>query len=83
MPLERQVESFSMLKSIIDNNYNFSDRDVAREFFTKLTSLYKNWNYTPLGTPEYDRYRQDIASLVEQNEGRPERRASDREAPRG
>ena len=83
MPLERQVESFGRLKTIIDNSYNFTDRDAARDFFTRLTSLYKNWNYTPPGTPEYDRYSQEIMSLVEQHEGRPERRSSDRKGSHG
>lgn len=79
MSRERQAESFRLLKSIIDNNYRFQDRDAARHFFTRLTSLYKNWNYSPPGSAEFERYRQEIVSLVEQSEGRPERRASGRD----
>jgi V/A-type H+-transporting ATPase subunit A len=79
MSLERQAESFKMLQGIIGNSYAFTDRDHARDFFTNLTSLYKNWNYAPPGTPEYDRYRQEITDLVEQHDGRPERRSSGRD----
>ena len=79
MSRERQGESFRFLKSLIDMNYDFSERDDAREFFTRLTSLYKNWNYSPAGSEDYRRYKEEIAALTQRHEGRPERRSADRE----
>jgi V/A-type H+-transporting ATPase subunit A len=79
MSRERQGESFRFLKSLIDMNYDFSERDDAREFFTRLTSLYKNWNYSPAGSEDYRRYKEEIATLTQRHEGRPERRSADRE----
>ena len=55
------------------------ERDDAREFFTRLTSLYKNWNYSPAGSEDYRRYKEEIATLTQRHEGRPERRSADRE----
>ena len=78
MSRERQGESFRFLKSLIDMNYDFSERDDAREFFTRLTSLYKNWNYSPAGSEDYRRYKKEIATLVQRHEGHPERRSADR-----
>ena len=46
MPRKRQLESFSLLKSIVDREYHFDDKEKAHEFFTKITSLYKNLNYS-------------------------------------
>jgi V/A-type H+-transporting ATPase subunit A len=78
MPRERQVESFRFLKQVIDNNYEFSDRDAARDFFTQLTSLYKNWNYSVAESAEYERYRDQINTLVDKHKGPPDRRISER-----
>jgi V/A-type H+/Na+-transporting ATPase subunit A len=61
---ERQLKSFRLLKSLIDADYQFADKDVARSFFTELTSLYKNWNYSALNSADYQRYQQDIIALA-------------------
>lgn len=63
MPRERQLESFKLLKELIKGEYNFKDKDEVREFFTHLTSFYKNWNYSKSGSPDYDRYRKEIGDL--------------------
>ncbi len=78
MSLERQAESFRTLKSIVDNHYDFDQREQAREFFTRLTSLYRNWNYSSPDSAEYARYRKEIEALVDEHKGYPERRAADR-----
>jgi len=63
-PRERQLESFRLLKRIVDARYDFPDKETARDFFVKLTALYKNWNYSPPESPEYRRYRKEIEKLV-------------------
>ena len=64
MPRARQLESFQLLKGIIEADYKFKDKDEARSFFTELTSLYKNWNYSASDSTEFDRYRKEIMVLV-------------------
>jgi V/A-type H+-transporting ATPase subunit A len=64
MSLERQQESFQILKGLIQRDYRFSDRDEAREFFTRLTGLYKNFNYAGPETPDYKKYEQEIEDLA-------------------
>jgi len=54
VPRERQLESLRLMNDLIDRKYEFTSRDEAREFFTKVTGLYKNWNYSPAGSPEYE-----------------------------
>lgn len=66
MPRERQVESFHLLKKLLQQEYRFQERDEARDFFTRLTGLYKNYNYSAPETPEYARYRQEIEELAAQ-----------------
>ncbi len=64
MPRERQIESFDLLRSLIDREYEFADKDVAREYFTKLTSLYKNLNYSSPESSDFARYREEIRELA-------------------
>jgi len=54
--LDRQKESFQFLKKLLDKPYRFRDMNEAREFFTRLTALYKNLNYTPADSPDYRKY---------------------------
>ncbi|MGD2217737.1 MAG: V-type ATP synthase subunit A, partial [Gemmatimonadales bacterium] len=65
MPLERQKLSFELAKEIVEADYDIDDRDEARDFFTRLISLYKNFNYSPDDTAEYDRYIKEIRELVD------------------
>jgi V/A-type H+-transporting ATPase subunit A len=64
MPLERQQESFTLLKGIIEKDYRFEDKDAARDFFTRVTGLYKNYNYSPADSQAYQKYRGEIEALV-------------------
>ncbi len=64
MSRERQLESFQLLKGLIDARYDFKDKEAARDFFTELTSLYKNWNYSVPDSVDFDRYRHDIVTLA-------------------
>jgi V/A-type H+/Na+-transporting ATPase subunit A len=64
VPRERQLESFRLLKRVIERDYPFKDKDEARAFFTRLTGLYRNWNYAPPASPDYQRYWQQIEALA-------------------
>lgn len=64
MSRERQVESFNLLKSLVDRTYNFDDKEKSRDFFTKITSHYKNLNYSSCNSPEYTDYKNKIINLL-------------------
>jgi V/A-type H+/Na+-transporting ATPase subunit A len=63
MPLDRQLESFQLVKKLIQQAYRFENKDVARQTFTTITGLYKNLNYSPRTSPEYERYHREIEAL--------------------
>ncbi len=65
MPLDRQLESFHLVKALIQKKYRFEDKDDARKMFTQITGLYKNLNYSPRTSPEYDRYRKEIEEMAD------------------
>ncbi len=64
MSLERQQKSFQFLKGLIETEYRFKDKDDTRDFFTRITGAYKNLNYSPEESPDYERYRQEIEKLA-------------------
>ena len=66
MPLDRQLESFHLAKSLIQQEYRFKDKDEARRMFTQITGLYKNLNYSADTSSEYQRYRREIEEMAEQ-----------------
>lgn len=67
MSRERQQESFSLLMDLIDRDFSFTGKDEARDFFTRLTGLYKNWNYSAIDTPEFKSYRDEIETMADKN----------------
>jgi len=63
MPLERQKESFLLVKRLVERDYRFRDKEQARDYFTQLTGLFKNLNYSPPQSPDYERYLARIEDL--------------------
>ena len=70
MSRERQIESFRLVESLVNADYDFTDRDAARDFFTRLTGLYKNWNYAAPDSPDFERYRAEIVRLAREHGAR-------------
>jgi len=64
VPLDRQKEVFALVRGLIQRDYPFSDKDEAHRFFTRLTGLLKNLNYTARNAPEYSAYLAQIDELV-------------------
>ncbi len=65
MPLDGQKRSFELVKKIVEADYATEDRDEARDFFTRLISLYKNLNYSPDDSAEYARYLRENKAAVD------------------
>ncbi|MCV6597507.1 MAG: V-type ATP synthase subunit A [Mangrovicoccus sp.] len=61
VPLERQMLVFKRVAEIIDQSFEFETKTEARDFFTELTGLFKNFHYTATGTPEY----QDLLARID------------------
>ena len=55
-----------MLRDVIQRDYHFKNKEQARDFFTRLTGLFKNLNYALQGTQDYNDLFKQIEEL-EQN----------------
>ncbi|NOQ63742.1 MAG: V-type ATP synthase subunit A [Methyloprofundus sp.] len=65
VPLARQKESLNTIVALVNTAYSFSDKDAVRDYFTKLTGLFKNLNYSPSHSNEYAEYSEKIQALCE------------------
>lgn len=64
-PLPRQREAFARLQRIVSGSYSFTDRDSAREFFTRLTAALRNLNYARSDSEDYRRHAASIEVLLD------------------
>ncbi|MEZ6130248.1 MAG: V-type ATP synthase subunit A [Planctomycetaceae bacterium] len=62
--LERQKASLLLCRRLLLSDYDFPDKSAIRDFFTSLTGLFRNLNYSPAGSPEYERYQQQIEQMA-------------------
>jgi V/A-type H+-transporting ATPase subunit A len=62
-PSERQKTLFDMVYAAATCAYAFKDKASARDYFTKLTGLYKNLNYAAAGSNDYQRIAKSIENL--------------------
>jgi V/A-type H+/Na+-transporting ATPase subunit A len=63
-PVERQQVAFGMVYDLVERAYVFADKAEARAFFTRLTGLFKNFNYAREDSPDYQRLQGEIDALA-------------------
>jgi V/A-type H+-transporting ATPase subunit A len=51
------------MRRLIERPYEFSDKEQIREYFTRLTGLYKNLNYAQWKSDSYHRLLSQIEAL--------------------
>lgn len=61
--LERQRQLFERVEAIASRTYGFTDKEAARNHFTKMTSLFKNYNYAAPGSGKMTRLLAEIDAL--------------------
>ncbi|MCU0529417.1 MAG: V-type ATP synthase subunit A [Cyanobium sp. Prado107] len=68
-PISRQQRSLDLVWDLIQRPYHFADKAAARDFFTRITGLFRNLNYAPEDSPTYQGYRSQIEELASGQEG--------------
>ena len=64
-PLERQKLTFNRVFDLVTRDYRFTDKEAARDYFTKLTGLFKNFNYARPDSPDYNALLEQIDGLAD------------------
>ncbi|MTI13943.1 V-type ATP synthase subunit A [Sansalvadorimonas verongulae] len=65
-PMERQRFCFNLIVDMSRREFTFADKTDARNFFVKLTGLFKNLNYAHYESNEYKDYVAKIEELRNQ-----------------
>lgn len=65
VPLHRQAFAFDKLYKLVTADYAFDTQPQALQYFTRVTGLFRNFNYAAENTPDYDRLLQEIDSLFQ------------------
>jgi V/A-type H+-transporting ATPase subunit A len=60
---ERQKKIFLLCQRLIDRHYDFDDKAQVSNYFTHLTGLFKNLNYSPTDSDAFKRYLSEIERL--------------------
>jgi V/A-type H+-transporting ATPase subunit A len=63
VPIERQIESFLAIRRLLEREYRFRDKEQVRDYFTRLTGLYKNLNYAEFQSQAYRELLERIETL--------------------
>jgi len=71
VPIERQKTMFLLCQRLIERRYNFHDKQQVRDYFTRLTGLFKNLNYSATDSDDYRNYLQQIEQLERKYVGGP------------
>ena len=66
MSLDRQKETFALVRRFTDRNFRFEDKEQARDYFTRLTNLFKNLNYSEHGEEQYRSFLAQIEKMSNQ-----------------
>ena len=60
---ERQKKMFLLCQRLLDRHYDFANKSRVSDYFTNLTGLFKNLNYSPTDSDDYQRYLSAIDKL--------------------
>ncbi len=61
---ERQRLIFGKVLDILDLDFQFEEKDEARRILVRVTDQYRNWNYAPWGSEEFDQILGEIDNFI-------------------
>ncbi len=64
-PGERQEFVFAKIWQAIELDYGFEDKEVARRTIFHIQDLFRNWNFAPTDSDEYNKILSQIDAFIE------------------
>ena len=61
---ERQQFVFAKVLEVIDLDFGFENKDEARKIMFKVSDLFRNWNYAPFKSDEFNKILADIDACI-------------------
>lgn len=66
---ERQRFVFDKMQEVLELDFEFEDKNAARQTMVYMTDLFRNWNYMPFGSEDYQMTLIEIDQAIK-NRGR-------------
>jgi len=66
--LDQQQQQFRLVNEIFDQEFNFSSKDQAKEYFLQLQNQLRNLNFLPFNTEKYHSLMTEIRERLERIE---------------
>jgi len=63
-PMHRKHVMFCLIQDIVQREFLFENKDQARDFFVKITSAFRNLNYSATGSSDYEKFLSSIRSML-------------------
>ena len=63
--LGRQKMAFLKVYKLVQQDYHFTDKNQVLDYFTRLTGLFKNFNYAAENSPEFIELPKKIDQLAD------------------
>src|SRR5271165_5895567 len=64
-PLPRQKRTFDLVFDLLNRPYQFKDKSAIRDYFVRLTGLFKNLNYSQEESSQYKEFLSKIQELAD------------------
>ncbi len=68
-PLDRQQAMLQLVRDVTEREFMFDDKEKARSFFLRLTSAFRNLNYSATDSSDYVEFMSSIRSMMSDREG--------------
>ncbi len=68
-PQERQQYVFAIMEEILDKEFSFENKDVARKFFQELRQIFVTLNTLEFQSEEFKQKEKDIRNRIDANKG--------------
>ena len=63
-PAQRQQFVFDKVLEVLNLEFDFEDKDQARQTMVKATDVFRNWNYAAMDNDEYEKILAQIDDLI-------------------
>jgi V/A-type H+-transporting ATPase subunit A len=63
-PSDRQVAVFNKVMDVLELDFGFESREEARQVMFKIQDLYRNWNYAPTDSEDYNNILSQIDEMI-------------------
>ncbi|MHC4672054.1 MAG: V-type ATP synthase subunit A [Planctomycetota bacterium] len=63
-PAQRQTFVFDKILEVINLEFEFKDKNQARNTIVRISDLFRNWNYAPTDSDEYNQLLEQIESFI-------------------